>query len=67
FCLTTTVEKIRNKEIKSGGDNRREVFPTTDVTLAKKINVVNTSYGNNTKIMLLVLIVIVIFIFLVFK
>lgn len=65
--LKLSVEKNRNKEIKSGEDNRREVFPTTDVTLAKKRSVVNTSYGNNTKIMLLILIAIVIFIFVVLK
>jgi len=39
--LKLSVEKIRNKEIESGEDSHRKVIPTTNVTLTKKINVVN--------------------------
>ena len=65
--LKLSVEKLRNKEIKSGEDSRKEVIPTTDVALTEKINVVNASYGYNTKIMLLALIAIVILILVVLK
>ena len=65
--LKLSVEQIRNKEIKSSEDNLGEVFPSMDVTLAKNRSIVNASYGNNNKIMLLVLIAIVIFIFVTLK
>lgn len=65
--LKLSVEKIRNKEIERGENDRRELTPAMDVTLTKKTNLVNTSYGNNTKVILLVLIVIMIFIFVVLK
>ena len=61
--LKLSVEKIRNKEIESGENDRRELIPAMDITFTKKRSVVNASYGNNTKIMLLVLIAIVIFVF----
>ncbi|MBW1212997.1 hypothetical protein KYI92_05615 [Pantoea allii] len=65
--LKLSVEKIRNKEIESGEDSHRKVIPTTNVTLTKKINVMNAFFGKKTKIMLLVLIAILIFIFVVLK
>ncbi|MGG6193508.1 hypothetical protein ACQV2B_05340 [Pantoea allii] len=65
--LKLSVEKIRNKEIESGEDSHRKVIPTTNVTLTKKINVVNAFFGKKTEIMLLVLIAILIFIFVVLK
>ncbi|WP_432372483.1 hypothetical protein ACRPHP_19655 [Pantoea allii] len=65
--LKLSVEKIRNKEIESGEDSHRKVIPTTNVTLTKKINVVNAFFGKKNEIILLVLIAILIFIFVVLK